>query len=208
VIENTSVPVAIVPLNYDGMQRDGSNQFTYSRFLVPELCNFSGFAIYAEADMLALADLTELWDLRDRNYAVQVVKHDYSTRHQRKYVGTEMEALNESYPRKNWSSLAIWNCGHIAHFEARDKLRAESGKYLHRFSWLKDQEIGDLPKEWNWLADESGVNTKAKLLHWTAGIPSIEAHRDAPHSAEWHNISARSMQSPQEARIAEIASER
>ena len=23
---------------------------------------------------------------------------------------------------------------------------------MHRFSWLKDSEIGQLPHEWNWLA--------------------------------------------------------
>lgn len=209
VIEKTSVPVAITPLAYEGAQRDGTNAFTYTRFLVPELCNFSGFAIFADgADMLALADLAELWEMRDSGKAVQVVKHDYQTRFPRKYLGTEMEAPNENYPRKNWSSLILWNCSHIAHFNARDKLRSSPGSFLHRFLWLKDDEVGELPPAWNWLADEYGANTSAKMVHFTAGIPAIHAHRTVAHSREWQMANARSLQVPAEVRIAEVASQR
>lgn len=210
VIDHTTVPVSITPLCYEAAaQRDGSNAFTYSRFLVPELCNFAGFAIFADgADMLAMADLTELWALRDKNYAVRVVKHDYKTRFPRKYLGTEMESANEDYPRKNWSSLILWNCGHIAHFNAREKLRSESGKYLHRFSWLQDEHIGELPKEWNWMPGEEGANTSAKILHFTEGLPTIPAHRDVAHSREWQMAHARSLETPAQKRIAQIASAR
>jgi hypothetical protein len=38
------------------------------------------------------------------NKAVAVVKHDYKTKHRRKYIGTPLEADNADYPRKNWSS--------------------------------------------------------------------------------------------------------
>jgi hypothetical protein len=209
LIERTSVPISITPLAYEGLQKDGTNAFTYSRFLVPELCNFAGHAIFADgADMLCFADLAELWAMRDSKAAVQVVKHDYKTKYPRKYLGTEMESANENYPRKNWSSLILWNCGHMANFEARAKLRDAPGSFLHRFSWLKDSEIGELPAEWNWLADEYGANTAAKILHWTAGIPAINAHRHSAHAGEWQMASARSMESPAQIRIAEVASAR
>jgi hypothetical protein len=209
VIDNTSVPVAITPLAYEGQQRDGTNAFTYSRFFIPELCNFAGFAIFADAaDMLALGDLAELWALRDKAKAVQVVKHDYETKFPRKYLGTEMECANQQYPRKNWSSLVLWNCGHIAHFDAREKLRSAPGSFLHRFSWLDDELIGELPAAWNWLADEYGPNDQAKLLHFTAGIPAIRRHRDVAHAREWQMANARSLQVPAEVRIAEVASQR
>ena len=210
VIDHTTVPVSITPLNYSpDAQRDGTNAFTYTRFLVPELCNYAGFAIFADgADMLAMADLAQLWALRDRGKAVQVVKHDYKTRFPRKYLGTEMEAANLDYPRKNWSSLILWNCGHLAHFNAREQLRSEAGSYLHRFAWLKDEEIGELPRDWNWLADEHGVNTGAKILHFTAGIPAIPMHRSAAHSQEWQSMHARSLETPAQRRIAEVASAR
>lgn len=147
---------------------------------------FAGFAVFVDcADMLLKADLAELWELRDRKVAVQVVKHDYRPKSTRKYLGTELEAANQAYPRKNWSSVVIWNCGHMAHFEARDKLRSKDGKFLHRFGWLSDNQIGELPKEWNWLTDEYGPNDQAKLLHWTTGIPGFSAYSGAPHADEW-----------------------
>ncbi len=208
VIEHSENPVEMIPLA-SGLQRDGSNTFTYARFAVPELCNYGGWALFVDgADMICMADIHELWDLRDSHYAVQVVKHQYKTKHPRKYLGTEMEADNADYPRKNWSSVILWNCGHIAHFYAREKLLSEGGAYLHRFGWLDDDLIGELPIEWNWLADEYGANTKAKLIHFTAGIPSIYAHRHAPHAAAWHLYSARSNEGPAERRIKEVASAR
>lgn len=209
VIEHTTVPVAITPINIVGAQRDGSNEFTYTRFLIPEMCNFAGYAIYADgADMIVQCDLAELWAMRSDKYAVQVVKHDYQTKFPRKYLGTEMETVNDDYPRKNWSSLVLWNCGHMAHFEHRENLRSASGSFLHRFSWLKDDEIGSLPAAWNWIPEEQGANTKAKILHFSIGIPSIPAHRNTPHANEWQRYSARALESPAQARIAELASSR
>jgi hypothetical protein len=185
-----------------GEQRDGSNAFTYERFSIPERCSWSGWAVFTDAaDMLLRAPLDELYALRDPRYAIQVVKHDYLTGHPRKYVGTEMESDNRDYPRKNWSSVMLINCAHIAHFHARDLIRQAmlegNGKYLHRLSWLTDNLIGELPLEWNWLADEYGFNGQAKLLHWTAGIPGFLQYRDAPHADEWRASLGRCMRGMQ-----------
>lgn len=187
VIERSSEAVSITALH--GEQRDGSNAFTYSRFLVPHLCHFNGMAIFADgADMLLRGDLAELWEMRDPWRAVQVVQHAYQTKHARKYVGTELEAANEDYPRKNWSSLVIWNCAHFANRRLTPEYVSEqSGEFLHRFEWIKDEWIGDLPMSWNWLADEYGESEEAKLLHWTAGIPGFYHYRDAPHAPEWQD---------------------
>lgn len=210
VHERTSAPVSVTPLVMN-MQRDGTNSFTYSRFLVPHLCNFDGFAIFVDgADMICLGDLAELWEMRSSGgSAVKVVKHDYKTRHPRKYVGTEMESPNESYPRKNWSSVMIFDCGHYMNRCLEPKFIAEKdGAYLHRFGWLPDDRIGDLPREWNWLCDEYGANTQAKILHWTAGIPAIYAYRNSPQAQAWQFYSARAAESPAAHRIAEVASAR
>lgn len=189
VLDGTSETVSLTALGGVGPERDGSNAFTYSRFLVPWLCRFSGMAIFVDgADMLCRGDLAELWALRDPFAAVQVVQHSYQTRHPRKYVGTEMEAENRDYPCKNWSSVVIWNCAHMRNRRLTPEYVAEqSGEYLHRFEWLHDEPdlIGELPIEWNWLADEYGASTTAKLLHWTAGVPGFYAYKDAPHADEW-----------------------
>jgi hypothetical protein len=187
LIEKTSEPVSLTAIG--GGQRDGSNAFTYSRFLVPYLCDFQGFALWVDgSDMLLRADLAELWATRCTWNAVSVVKHEYLTKHPRKYVGTELETDNVDYERKNWSSVILWDCGHYMNRCLTPEYVAKhDGAHLHRFAWLPDERIGVLPTQWNWLADEFGENENAKLLHWTAGIPGFYHYRDAPHADEWRD---------------------
>lgn len=197
VIENSTEPVSILPLSlsmmgkvYGGGQRDGTNEFIYSRFLIPYLMGYEGFAIFVDgSDMLCRGDLAELWALRDELKAVQVVQHDYKTKHPRKYVGSAIEAGNEDYPRKNWSSVMIMNFAHFAWKKITPELVAKAqGSFLHRFEFIEDRFIGSLPIEWNWLADEYGQNQDAKLLHWTAGIPAFKGYEDAMHANEWFRV--------------------
>lgn len=186
VLHHTSEPVAFIPLNMD-MQRDGSNAFTYARFLIPYLQNYEGWALFVDgADMIVKADLAELWVKRDESKAVQVVQHHYKTQHPRKYVGTKMEADNRDYACKNWSSVMLINCAHRRWRKITPETVANmNGAELHRFSFLDACDIGELSAYWNWLADEYGPNPEAKLLHWTAGIPAFEHYKNAPHAADW-----------------------
>jgi hypothetical protein len=191
VWKHTTMPVNVTVLTPKLAEKlrigtDGTNAFTTLRFGIPEVQNYSGWAIFCDgADMLLRADLADLWHQCDGNYAVKVVKHAYETKRPRKYVGTVLEAENASYPRKNWSSLILWNCGHWAHFRNRDKLLSGDGRYLHRFSWLEDREIGDIDPAWNHLVGEMPENPSAKLVHWTCGIPGFEYYRHAEHAREW-----------------------
>ena len=165
---------------------DGTNAFSTLRFAIPHIQGYAGWAIWMDgADQLLRADLAELWRHCHGKEAVKVVKHDYQTKSPRKYIGTSLEADNQDYPRKNWSSVVLWNCGHWAHFRNRDKLLSGDGRYLHRFSWLLDEEIGEIPREWNHLAGEVEPNPKAKLVHYTLGIPGFEHYRHAEHAQEW-----------------------
>lgn len=194
VLQRSTSPVCIVPLHLDLFRsfyaaghRDGTNAFIYTRFLIPFLQDFKGWAIFADgADMMVRADVSELWALRDPYKAVQVVKHAYTTKHPRKYVGTKMEADNQDYPCKNWSSLMLVNCSHFAWRQMTpERIQQMSGPELHRFSWMDREVIGELPVEWNWIADEYGENPEAKLLHWTAGVPAFPHYAQAPHSDEF-----------------------
>lgn len=174
---------------FTGMAGDGTNDFSYGRFRVPRLCHWAGPAIYLDgADMLLRAPIDELMSLYDSRYALQVVKHDYLTKHPRKYVGTPLEAPNESYPRKNWSSVILFNCGHPAHLKAWEALSGNDGRYLHRFSWLKDEEIGELPQEWNHLVGEQDFNPEAKLAHFTLGIPGFTHYSFCDYAGEWRDV--------------------
>lgn len=192
IIDRCSAPVAITPLaqrqlrGFDG-QRDGTNGFIYSRFLVPELCDYQGWAIYLDSDMLLRDDLVKLWDLRDESKAVQVVQHDYQTKFRRKLIGTPMEAENSDYPRKCWSSMVLWNCGHpMNRILTAEYVSEAPGSVLHRFSWLPDNLIGDLPREWNWLVGQYGLSAAAKLVHFTYGAPCFSHYRRCDYSTEWH----------------------
>lgn len=189
IVRNASRPVAIVPLalnlfkDYNETHTDGSNHFIYTRFLVPHLQDYTGHAIFIDGDMIVRGDIAELWDMRDPGCDVQVVKHDYQTRMPVKYLG----AKNENYPRKNWSSVILWNCSSYPNrCLTPDFVQHSTGSYLHRFSWVNDQRIGELPKEWNWLPDEYGPNADAKLLHYTLGTPCFQEFANTPQGSEWH----------------------
>jgi lipopolysaccharide biosynthesis glycosyltransferase len=197
IIEKSSLPVSFVPLaintlkEYEEKHTDKSNDFIYSRFLTPYLNNFQNWAIFADGDMICQADIKELWDLRDESKALLVVKHDYQTKAHQKYLGN----INENYPRKNWSSLILWNCSHPKHkILTPDFIANQSGKYLHRFSWLDNNDIGELPAEWNWLAIEYPENKKAKLIHYTLGTPCFKNYQNTEMSDIWHETHQRVMQ--------------
>ncbi len=193
LIRTTQSPIAITPIN--GEQRDGSNSFIYPRFLVPYLCGFQGTAIFMDgSDMLVRSDVAQLAALADPRYAVQVVKHDYRTSAHRKYIGTDMESANDDYPRKNWSSLVIWNCEHPKHrWMEPEAINACSGPFLHRFQWLKDEEIGSLPAEWNMLV---GERDEAKIAHFTLGIPAIAEYSRSEYAGEWRDMQNKSLAVP------------
>ncbi len=188
VLEKASVPVQFIPLaentlvGYKETHTDGSNRFIYSRFLTPYLCDFRGWAIFADGDMVCQTDIKALWDLRDESKAVQVVQHDYQTKAHTKYFGNK----NENYPRKNWSSLILWNCAHPAHrLLTPEFIQKQNGAYLHRFSWLGDEQIGVLPRVWNWLAIEYEDNPQAKLVHYTLGTPRLRDYAESAMAELW-----------------------
>jgi lipopolysaccharide biosynthesis glycosyltransferase len=196
VMDKSSLPVSFTPLaintlmGYQETHTDKSNDFVYSRFLTPYLNAFSGWAIFADGDMICQADIKELWDLRDESKAVLVVKHDYKTKAQTKYLGN----INMDYPKKNWSSLILWNCAHPKHkILTPDFISNQTGKFLHRFSWLEDEDIGDLPKDWNWLAIEYPENKNAKLIHYTLGTPCFKEYWDSEMSEIWHATQKRAV---------------
>ena len=188
IIDRATMPVQFLPLaentlnEYKEVHTDGSNKFIYSRFLTPYLVNFSGWAIFADGDMVCQADISELWSLRDETKAVQVVKHDYKTKAAKKYLGNQ----NEDYPKKNWSSLILWNCSHPENaILTPEFIQSQPGSYLHRFSWLGDDLIGELDAEWNWLAIEYPENPNAKLIHYTLGTPCFKNYADQSMSEAW-----------------------
>ncbi len=165
-----------------------STEFTFTRFLIPELTNYNGWALFCDCDIIFLDDIKNLFDLADDKYAVMCVKHDYTP-----LEGIKMDGQRQTiYPRKNWSSVVLWNCGHPSN-KKLDKQTVNdldlTGAYFHRFSWLTDDEIGELKPEWNWLVGwhEEPRDGTPRAIHYTEGGPWFENYRNCEYSKEWKN---------------------
>ncbi|MCA9632331.1 MAG: hypothetical protein KC766_31980 [Myxococcales bacterium] len=188
LLRQASGPLSITPLSLTSVAhcfqrpRDArqSTDFAFSRFLVPYLCGYSGWALFMDCDMLARSDVRELWELRDDRFAVMVVKHDYTPRDATKFGGN----VQTAYPRKNWSSVMLLNTARCRALEPSFVATA-SGLDLHRFNWLQDDEVGQLPTTWNHLVGEYPDNPHAKLVHFTLGGPYFAAYRGCEFSDLW-----------------------
>tara|TARA_A200000159_G_C7333429_1_gene343983 strand:- start:2202 stop:2879 length:678 start_codon:yes stop_codon:yes gene_type:complete len=169
-----------------GIDKLASTEFTFTRFLIPELCNFKGWALFMDCDMILKTDIKELFDQADDQYAVMCVQHDYSPS-----ATTKMDGQQQTvYPRKNWSSVMLFNCGHKSNQTLTQDLVNNpeiTGAYLHRFSWLKDKEVGELSPEWNWLVGhyKEPEDGTPKLIHYTEGGPWFENYRNCEYHQDW-----------------------
>jgi lipopolysaccharide biosynthesis glycosyltransferase len=191
ILKNSSTPVAISPVylgnlkNIYTRKQDSlaSTEFSFSRFLVPYLMNYSGWAIFMDSDMLMLSDITNLWNLRNENYAIQVCKHDYIPKTKNKFLGNNQTV----YIKKNWSSLMLMNCSKCKTLTP-EYVNTKSGLELHQFKWLDENLIGDIPFEWNWLIGEYPYKKDIYNIHFTDGGPYFKDYKNTEYANEWFNI--------------------
>lgn len=190
--KHSSIPTEIVPLKQDYLRSTGlfyrdidplsSTEFTFTRFLIPELMSYSGMAIFCDCDFLFTQDIKNLVDQFNSDKALQVVKHNYTPTNIYKMDGSKQTV----YDRKNWSSLVLWNCGHEANKKLTSKLvNTESGLFLHQFKWLSDNDIGEIDRRWNHLV---GVNSSTELpygIHYTNGGPWFDNYKDCEYHDVW-----------------------
>lgn len=158
-----------------------STQFAISRFLTPILAQ-SGWALFMDCDVVVLDDVAKLLDYTDDKYAVMCVKHDMKV-----VSGTKMDGQAQTpYSRKNWSSVMMFNCDHASNRKLTlDVVNTATGLELHGFSWLKDDEIGDLPSDWNWLVGVQEKPVAPKLAHFTLGGPWFDGWEYGVHDRIW-----------------------
>jgi hypothetical protein len=190
ILRRASVPISIAPLvqsQLRGVYRrtrgpTESTEFSLTRFLVPHLSGFSGWSLFMDCDMLCRVDIAALMKETERqaDKAVLVCKHDYIPKTQRKFL----DQVQTRYPRKNWSSLMIFNNARCRSLSP-EYVNSASGLDLHRFAWIGDGAIGELPLEWNWLVGEYAYNPAAKIVHFTIGGPYFAAYRDCDYAGEW-----------------------
>jgi len=161
-----------------------STEFTYSRFLIPALMNYKGWAIFCDCDFLFFKDINLLFDTIEGDRAVYCVKHDYKPKEKHKMDGQQQTI----YPRKNWSSFIVYNCEHPSNKKLTvDLVNSQTGSFLHQFKWLNDNEIGSLDERWNWLEGWSSKNNKKEpyAVHYTRGGPWFDEWQDVEFANEW-----------------------
>lgn len=214
ILEHASSPLNIITLNQNALRRSGmyrrahiideknkkqmidvfdkkplSTEFSFSRFLVPALNQYEGHAIFMDCDMYIKSDICEIFEkyCNDDSKPIMCVKHNYNPVDKIKMYGVKQEQYN----MKNWSSFILWNCSHPANLNLTvDDVNTKPGSWLHQFSWLDSDSIGELPHEWNWLDGHSSEELIPKNVHFTTGGPWFDGwtpsrHIDKVYSDEW-----------------------
>lgn len=193
IAQRSSQPITVCPININNIKAIfnrpminlQSTEFSFSRFLTPYLSGYEGWSIFMDNDMIVLDDIAKLWALRDDKYSVMCVKHDHHPVEKKKFMG----AVQTSYDKKNWSSVILFNnvkCKVLT----PEYVNTASGLELHQFKWLgNDDLIGELPLEWNYLADYTDENEgrieRPKLVHYTIGGPFYPEFVNTELAEEW-----------------------
>ncbi len=186
IVRRASGPVTIIPLVrghfHDIYTRPpiGTTEFALTRFLCPHLSGFEGFSIFMDSDVLVQCDVYELLTMAESSdNAVWCVQHDYEPT-----LGPKATGIQTAYPRKNWSSVMVFNnacCGLLTPYYVNTATPAD----LHRFKWTSDDAIGALPLTYNWLVGEYEPNPDAKILHYTLGSPCFKEYEHCDQSDLW-----------------------
>jgi lipopolysaccharide biosynthesis glycosyltransferase len=184
-----SQPVAVAPVKLSELagvfarERNNlqSTEFSFSRFLVPWMAGFEGWALFMDCDMLMRDDIARLWEMRDERFAVQVVKHRHVPKEDTKFLGQ----TQTKYEKKNWSSVMLMNCAKCRKLTP-EYVNSASGLELHQFKWLgNDELIGEIPHRWNHLVGYDAPDRDAALVHFTIGGPWFPEYAQSEHATEW-----------------------
>ncbi|PPR48009.1 MAG: hypothetical protein CFH19_00098 [Alphaproteobacteria bacterium MarineAlpha5_Bin9] len=194
LIKNSSLEINVMALKlYELISRGfykrsidplASTEFTYSRFFVPFLMDYNGWAVFCDCDFLFFQDVEKLFKELSNDKAIYCVKHEYTPKEKHKMDGKTQTI----YPRKNWSSFIVFNCSHPSNKKLNiEELNSQTGSYLHQFKWLDDSEIGSLDEKWNWLEGWTSQHNKGKpyAVHYTRGGPWFTEWQDVEYAQEW-----------------------
>lgn len=167
LLANASQPLAITPLVLSQLpiKRMGLTQFTYSRYLVPWLCDYDGSALFLDADMVCNADIVELFDYCASQYEARGV-----------WVAADKPAFERP-------AAMLFNCA--ACTSLTPETIATGAPQLLDWSW---GGIGEFPSEWAWLVGYDHNDVPPKMVHYTGGIPIWPETKDSRHADIWHKF--------------------
>ena len=171
IASRSSKPIPITRLQLDQLPivRRGLTEFTYSRFLVPYLCDYKGMGLFMDADMLCLDDIVHLFEEFNPEHAVQVVKNKQ---------------------RFEWPSLMLFNCEKC---KVLTPEFVDTSDQLFKMTW---GDVGELPAEWNYCVGYDPVPNESpmhftehinvNIIHYTKGIPVWPETQDCTFAEAWH----------------------
>ncbi len=161
LMSHASKPISVTPLDLSTLpiKRRGLTEFTYSRFLVPWLCDYQGRALFVDSDVMFRTDVHQIPQTDD---AIQVVK---------------------SAKIYEWPSVMLFNCEKC---KVLTPEFIENEKALMACGWA--ETVGELPPEWNHLVGYYPPNPDAKLVHFTQGIPCFDETYNDEHGEEWRKV--------------------
>lgn len=197
ILEHATRPVSFTPIGLMNMPKEydrprgekDSTEFAIARFLTPWFCNYKGYALFMDCDMVLRGDISRLFDEADPSAAISVVKHDYVPKSQRKFLNQEQT----QYPKKNWSSVILFNNKECEALTMDYVLQAH-GLDLHQFKWIEDDQIGSLSPTWNHLVGEYPASDTALNLHYTLGGPYFEEYRKTDNASDWLEAFGRALE--------------
>lgn len=174
IIDNTQQPFSITPLIKRTLPDVQGNRvaltpFTFSRFLVPWLCDFTGHALFLDIDMMVRSDIGQIWNMRNDKYAIHVSKN---------------------VMKFERASLMLFNCAKCDHLTPQF---VEMANNLHSIGFVPDGQVGDLPPEWNHLVGYDEPRDDAKLVHFTQGVPIFPETKDSEYGPEWRRYAQESV---------------
>lgn len=192
--KNSKIPIDIWPIRQQDLRERNlywrehdplaSTEFSFTRFLTPHLAGYKGWVLFCDCDFLFRKDISGLRDYMNPEKAVMVVKHEYNPPEKIKMDGKPQT----QYTRKNWSSFMLINCEHPSvQALTPDVVNKQTGLYLHRFQWLENKHIGELPMTYNYL---EGWHTKQDCddpiaVHFTRGGPWFKDYMQVEYGDEW-----------------------
>jgi lipopolysaccharide biosynthesis glycosyltransferase len=200
IVSRASGPVAIYPLYLPALEAHGkmwrerhpkqSTEFSFSRFLAPQLVGYRGKCIFMDCDMLCLGDVYELASYCGIGHDVAVVKHDYRPKNTTKFLGH----VQTTYEKKLWSAVMVFNAYTGACQELSDHyVNTAQGIALHQFHWVNEARIGELPEAWQFVPNHSEPRVSQsdiRLIHWTEGGPWFKEYEKAPFANLWFKEAA------------------
>lgn len=149
-------------------------EFSNYRFLIPEVCNQEGRAIYLDSDMIALGDIGELFDaeMNDKNFLAKPAAYGDIAGSQ---WGLSVMLIDCSktyfYPDKYFNEI---NAGQYGYSDLHQMLP----KFLDRHPF----EIGSIDPRWNEF-DQHSKDTK--LIHYTNLYAQPWKYRSHPFGDLW-----------------------